>query len=155
MTSRLKELEEENRWLRRMYVKEKLKAEIAAEAIEKKWRGLVGDARWPNVLCENAGCRPGLPARSSGSASPAVSMRLGHGPKPELIDPAKPNQNACVGSFIGRLREECLNEQWFIRLTHAPVKIERWRREYNQKSQAIAEWIATCSLSKATAARLS
>ena len=37
MMSRLKELEEENRRLRRMYVEEKLKAEIAAEAIAKKW----------------------------------------------------------------------------------------------------------------------
>jgi putative transposase len=37
MMSRLKELEEENRRLRRMYVEEKLKAEIASEAIAKKW----------------------------------------------------------------------------------------------------------------------
>jgi len=37
MMSKLKELEEENRRLRRMYVEEKLKAEIAAEALVKKW----------------------------------------------------------------------------------------------------------------------
>lgn len=37
MMSRLKELEEENRRLRRMYVEEKLKADIATEAIAKKW----------------------------------------------------------------------------------------------------------------------
>ena len=37
MMSRLKELEEENRRLRRMYVEEKLKAEIASEALAKKW----------------------------------------------------------------------------------------------------------------------
>ena len=37
MMSKLKELEEENRRLRRMYVEEKLKAEIAAEALAKKW----------------------------------------------------------------------------------------------------------------------
>ena len=35
MMSRLKELEEENRRLRRMYVEEKLKAEIASEALAK------------------------------------------------------------------------------------------------------------------------
>ena len=34
---RMKELEEENRRLRRMYVEEKLKAEIVAEALAKKW----------------------------------------------------------------------------------------------------------------------
>ena len=37
MMSKLKELEEENQRLRRMYVEEKLKAEIAAEALAKKW----------------------------------------------------------------------------------------------------------------------
>ena len=37
MMSKLQELEEENRRLRRMYVEEKLKAEIAAEALVKKW----------------------------------------------------------------------------------------------------------------------
>ncbi len=37
MLSRMKELEAENRRLKRMYAEEKLKAEIAREAIEKKW----------------------------------------------------------------------------------------------------------------------
>ena len=37
MMSKLKELEEENRRLRCMYVEEKLKAEIASEALAKKW----------------------------------------------------------------------------------------------------------------------
>ena len=37
MMSKMKGLEEENRCLRRMYVEEKLKAEIAAEALAKKW----------------------------------------------------------------------------------------------------------------------
>ncbi len=37
MMSRLKELEAENARLRKMYVEEKLKAELRAEALEKKW----------------------------------------------------------------------------------------------------------------------
>ena len=37
MMSRLKELEEENRRLKKMYLEEKLKAEVVAEALEKKW----------------------------------------------------------------------------------------------------------------------
>ena len=37
MMSRMKELEEENRRLRKMYMDEKLKAEIVAEALAKKW----------------------------------------------------------------------------------------------------------------------
>ena len=34
---RLKELEEENARLKKMYAEEKLKAEIVSEALEKKW----------------------------------------------------------------------------------------------------------------------
>ena len=37
MMSRMKELEDENRRLKKMYLEEKLKAEIVAEAFEKKW----------------------------------------------------------------------------------------------------------------------
>jgi|TARA_B110000503_G_C6747580_1_gene250241 putative transposase len=37
LMKRMKELEDENRYLKRMYADEKLKAEIAREAIEKKW----------------------------------------------------------------------------------------------------------------------
>lgn len=44
-----------------------------------------------------------------------------------LIEPGKPNQNACVESCNGRLREECLNEHWFTSLGHARTVIESWR----------------------------
>ena len=37
MMARMKELEEENRRLKKMYLEEKLKAEIVEEALEKKW----------------------------------------------------------------------------------------------------------------------
>lgn len=37
LMKRMKELEEENRRLKKMYAEERLKAEIAREAIEKKW----------------------------------------------------------------------------------------------------------------------
>jgi putative transposase len=50
-----------------------------------------------------------------------------------LIEPGKPNQNAYVESFNGRLRDECLNEHWFTSLTHARSVIEAWRREYNEE----------------------
>ena len=35
--ARMKELEEENRRLRKMYIEEKLKAEVVSEALAKKW----------------------------------------------------------------------------------------------------------------------
>jgi len=37
MMARLKELEEENRRLKKMYAEERLKAEVLNEAITKKW----------------------------------------------------------------------------------------------------------------------
>ncbi len=37
MMSRLKELEAENKRLKKMYAEERLKAEIVREALEKKW----------------------------------------------------------------------------------------------------------------------
>ena len=37
LMARLKELEDENRRLKKMYAEEKLKAEIVKEALEKKW----------------------------------------------------------------------------------------------------------------------
>ena len=49
------------------------------------------------------------------------------------IQPGKPNQNAYIESFNGRLRDECLNEHWFISLGHAKTIIEVWRQEYNHE----------------------
>lgn len=37
MMARMKELEDENRRLKKMYAEERLKAEIVQEALEKKW----------------------------------------------------------------------------------------------------------------------
>jgi len=47
--------------------------------------------------------------------------------------PGKPNQNAYVESFNGRLRDECLNEHWFTSLPPARAVLESWRREYNEE----------------------
>jgi len=41
-----------------------------------------------------------------------------------LIEPGKPNRNAYIESFNGRLRDECLNERWFPSLLHARTEIE-------------------------------
>lgn len=62
-----------------------------------------------------------------------VSWAHGRGVQLGLIQPGKPNQNAYVESFNGRLRDECLNEHWFPTLLHVRTKIERWCREYNEE----------------------
>jgi putative transposase len=43
-----------------------------------------------------------------------------------------PTDNAVVESFNGRLRQECLNEHWFLSLTDARRKISAWRTFYNE-----------------------
>jgi putative transposase len=47
------------------------------------------------------------------------------------IQPGRPMQNGWVESFNGRLRDECLNANWFVTLADARQKIEAWREEYN------------------------
>lgn len=67
-----------------------------------------------------------------------------------LIDPGKPNQNAYIESFNGRLRDECLKEHWFPSLLHTRIEIETWRREYNEKQPKKAiGWVDACRLCKA------
>jgi putative transposase len=54
------------------------------------------------------------------------------GVKLNFIRPGKPIENAYAESFIGRLRDECLNENWFINLKQARDIIETWRIDYNE-----------------------
>lgn len=69
--ARVKELEAENTRLRKMYVEEKLKAEIVAEVLEKKWRGRLTAARWLNERCKSDEVyRSSWPARHLASARP-------------------------------------------------------------------------------------
>ncbi len=51
------------------------------------------------------------------------------------IAPGKPQQNAFAESFIGRLRDECLNETLFTSLPHARAVLAAWQRDYNPASQ--------------------
>lgn len=44
-----------------------------------------------------------------------------------------PTDNAPVENFNGRLRQECLNEHWFLSLRDTRSKIEAWRRFYNEE----------------------
>jgi putative transposase len=53
------------------------------------------------------------------------------GLKLHFIRPGKPVENAYVESFNGKLRDECLNESWFVTLADAQRTIEAWRRDYN------------------------
>ena len=50
--------------------------------------------------------------------------------KLNFIRPGKPVENAFAESFNGRLRDECLNTNWFLSLKHAREVIEAWRIDY-------------------------
>ncbi len=54
------------------------------------------------------------------------------GVKLHFIEPGKPVQNAFIESFNGKMRDECLNEHWFMSLEEARETIEAWRRDYNE-----------------------
>jgi putative transposase len=45
----------------------------------------------------------------------------------QLIEPSKPIQNAHIESFNAGLREECLNEHFFVKLADGRSKIEKGR----------------------------
>ena len=51
--------------------------------------------------------------------------------KLHFIEPGKPVQNAVIESFNGKLRDECLNQEWFTDLQQARNSIELWREDYN------------------------
>ena len=48
------------------------------------------------------------------------------------IAPGKPQQNAFIESFNGRLRDELLNETLFFHLDHARASIARWTADFNE-----------------------
>ena len=54
-----------------------------------------------------------------------------HGVKLVFNRPGKPIDNRYIESFNGRLRDECLNVNWFMSLEHARKIIGEWREDYN------------------------
>ena len=64
MMSRMKELEEENRRLKKMYLEEKLKAEIVSEALEKSGEAISqkgnGQEGGHGSGCLHSGCLPSV-----------------------------------------------------------------------------------------------
>lgn len=50
----------------------------------------------------------------------------------DFIRPGKPQENGFIESFNGKIRDECLNENWFLSLEDARRTIEEWRLDYNE-----------------------
>ena len=54
-----------------------------------------------------------------------TGRRRGQGIETALIDPGKPRQNGTAESFNGKLRDECLNMEWFRNRTEARIVSEK------------------------------
>jgi putative transposase len=55
------------------------------------------------------------------------------GIEPIYTKPGSPWENGKNESFNGRLRDECLNLNWFHNVCEARVILQRWRTYYNQE----------------------
>ena len=55
-----------------------------------------------------------------------------HGVILDFSRPGKPTDNSFIESFNGKLRAEFLNTHWFMSLDDARMKLEDWRRDYNE-----------------------
>ena len=49
-----------------------------------------------------------------------------------FIRPGRPVENAFIESFNGRVRDECLNQHWFLGLADARRTLASWHVEYNE-----------------------
>jgi putative transposase len=68
--------------------------------------------------------------------------------------PGRPTDNAMVESFNGRLRQECLNEHWFMSLADARTKIEAWRRHYNEsRPHSALDWMTPLEFARCSGPR--
>src|SRR5690606_3784080 len=77
MVARMKELEEENRRLKKLYADAQLSADLLKEALTKKWQGHLSAGRWPEPRLKTGGRASGTPAR------PARSVRATNPIKPK------------------------------------------------------------------------
>ena len=74
------------------------------------------------VVCDNG---PEFISRAVAVWAAQHAVELVH------IQPGKPNQNAFVESFNGRLRDECLNQHWFLSLEDARRITTEYQQLYN------------------------
>ena len=75
------------------------------------------------------------------------------GVKLSFIRPGKPIENAYIESFNGKFRDECLNEHWWLSMSHARQTIEAWRIDYNtERPHSSLGWLTPQQFAEAHAA---
>jgi putative transposase len=79
-------------------------------------------------------CRPAMIVSDNGTELTSMTMlrwAQEHRIEWHYIAPGKPQQNAFIESFNGRLRDELLNETLFTSLAHARAALQDWKDDYN------------------------
>ena len=95
--------------------------DFSREALATEVGRSIPGARVARVLERLARIR-GLPSTIVVDNGPEFTSRVldqwayEHGVELHFIQPGKPVQNAFVESFNGKLRDECLNQNWFVSL---------------------------------------
>jgi len=98
----------------------------------------IGGQRVVEVLMQ-LGKERGLPRTIRVDNGPEfISKRLDqwaylNGVALDFCRPGRPMDNGLIEAFNGRLRQECLNESWFLSLEDAREKVEAWRMDYNSE----------------------
>jgi putative transposase len=96
---------------------------LSSRRVTRSLEGVIERRGKPeSIRCDNG---PELTSRHFLSWCEERNIQLIH------IQPGRPMQNGYVESFNGRLRDECLNANWFRNLMDAGAKITAWRDEYN------------------------
>ena len=84
---------------------------------------LGSSGRPESITCDNG-------SEFAGRALEAWALK--YGVQLIFIRPGRPVENGFIESFNGRLRDECLNVEWFTSLEEARRKLAAWRSHYNQ-----------------------
>jgi putative transposase len=89
------------------------------------------------AVLERAAARSGLPKILQVDNGPEFTSQAldawahRHGVKLAFSRPGTPTDNPFIEAFNGRVRQECLDLQWFYSLEEARNCLEEWRVDYN------------------------
>jgi len=111
------------------YTRESLKIEVDhslnGEAVVRAFDEIIEQRGKPELILSDNG--------TEFTSNKVIHWQKERGIKWEYIEPGKPQQNGTIESFNGKLRDECLNENWFISLKEAQRIVEKWRNHYNNQ----------------------
>jgi putative transposase len=118
--------------LRMLTVVDEFTRECLAISVKRSQKSVDVQEALAQVMCERG--HPCYLRSDNGSEFIAGSLQQwlkSKGTGSIFIKPGSPWENGTCESFNGKLRDECLNTQWFRTLREAKVLIEVWRKEYN------------------------